>query len=56
MSLINKDEAKSILLGCDLSDKKSFREDAQETISKILAEDKPKAKPFAEKNTQHEVV
>ena len=56
MSLITKDEAKSILLGCDLSDKKSFREDAQETISKILAEDKPKAKPFAEKNTQHEVV
>lgn len=44
MSLISKDEAQNILLGCDLSNKESFREDAQETIANILAEDKSEPK------------
>lgn len=55
MSLISKDEAQDILLGCDLSNKKSFREDVKETIGKILEEKKAEVKveepkPFFKKN------
>lgn len=55
MSLIYKDEAQDILLGCDLSNKKSFREDVNETIGKILEEKKAEVKveepkPFFKKN------
>ena len=53
--LISKDVAQDILLGCDLSNKKSFREDVKETIGKILEEKKAEVKveepkPFFKKN------
>lgn len=40
MNMITKEEAQDILLGCDLSNQKSFREGTQSAIAKIMEEPK----------------
>ena len=44
MGLISKEEAQLTLNNCDLSKKKDFREDVQDTIDIIMAEPEKKAK------------
>lgn len=50
VSLITKEEAKSILLECDLTDKESFREDVQNAISEIMKEQDPEPEDKKEKD------
>ena len=55
LGLISKDEAKSLLSACDLTNKANFREDVQRDIKTIFTEEKPveeapvKEKPVEEK-------